>query len=176
MWLNITILSLVTLQRLVELYIAHRNTKRLLASGGIEMGSNHYPFIVALHAVWLLGLWYLVIYQAPAVSMPWIFAYLVLEAARGWIIAALGSRWTTRIIVVPGETLVADGPYRYFRHPNYMVVAGEIFILPMAFGLWWYALIFGVLNLAVLWWRIRAEDEALKPLREDPQSDAPPIE
>jgi len=176
MWLNITILSLVTLQRLVELYIAHRNTKRLLASGGIEMGSNHYPFIVALHAVWLLGLWYLVIYQAPAVSMPWIFAYLVLEAARGWIIAALGSRWTTRIIVVPGETLVADGPYRYFRHPNYMVVAGEIFILPMAFGLWWYALIFGVLNLAVLWWRIRAEDEALKPLREDPQSDSPPIE
>lgn len=176
MWLNITILSLVTLQRLVELYIAHRNTKRLLASGGIEMGSNHYPFIVALHAVWLLGLWYLVIYQAPAVSMPWIFAYLVLEAARGWIIAALGSRWTTRIIVVPGETLVADGPYRYFRHPNYMVVAGEIFILPMAFGLWWYALTFGVLNLAVLWWRIRAEDEALKPLREDPQSDSPPIE
>jgi methyltransferase len=176
MWLNITILSLVTLQRLVELYIAHRNTKRLLASGGVEMGSNHYPFIVALHTLWLLGLWYLVIYQAPAVSMPWIFAYLVLEAARGWIIAALGNRWTTRIIVVPGETLVSEGPYRYFRHPNYMVVAGEIFILPMAFGLWWYAVIFGVLNLAVLWWRIRAEDEALKPLREDSQSDAPPVE
>ena len=176
MWLNITILSLVTLQRVVELYIARRNTKKLLASGGIEMGSNHYPFIVALHTLWLLGLWYLVIYQAPTVSMPWIFAYLVLEAARGWIIAALGSRWTTRIIVVPGETLVSEGPYRYFRHPNYMVVAGEIFILPMAFGLWWYAVIFGVLNLAVLWWRIRAEDEALKPLREEPQSDSPPIE
>lgn len=173
MWLNITILSLVTLQRLVELHIARRNTKRLLASGGIELGSNHYPFIVALHMLWLLGLWYLVIYWAPTVSMPWIFAYLVLEAARGWIIAALGNRWTTRIIVVPGETLVADGPYRYFRHPNYMVVAGEIFILPMAFGLWWYAVIFGVLNLGVLWWRIRAEDEALKPLREEPQPEEP---
>jgi methyltransferase len=174
MWLNITILSLVTLQRVVELYIAHRNTKRLLARGGVEMGSNHYPFIVALHTLWLLGLWYLVIYQAPAVSLPWIFAYLVLEAARGWVIAALGSRWTTRIIVVPGETLVDEGPYKYFRHPNYMVVAGEIFILPMAFGLWWYAVIFGVLNLAVLWWRIRAEDAALAPLRDGPQSDEPP--
>jgi methyltransferase len=174
MWLNITILALVTLQRVVELYIAHRNTKRLMARGGIEMGSNHYPFIVALHSLWLLGLWYLVIFQVPAVSVPWIFAYLVLEAARGWVIAALGSRWTTRIIVVPGESLVDEGPYKYFRHPNYMVVAGEIFILPMAFGLWWYAVIFGVLNLAVLWWRIKAEDEALRPLREPPQSEEPP--
>jgi methyltransferase len=174
MWLNIAILSLVTLQRLVELFIARRNTRKLLTMGGVEMGSNHYPFIVALHALWLAGLWYLVLYQNPAVSMPWIFAYLVLEAARGWIIAALGSRWTTRIIVVPGEQLVADGPYRYVRHPNYMVVAAEIFILPIAFGLWWYAGIFGVLNLAVLWWRIRAEDEALKPLREAPHSGVPP--
>lgn len=175
MWLNILILSLVTLQRLLELFIAHRNTKKLIARGGFEMGSNHYPFIVALHTIWLAGLWYLVITRAPAVSMPWIYAYLVLEAARGWIIAALGSRWTTRIIVVPGETLVGEGPYKYFRHPNYMVVAGEIFILPMAFGFVWYAIAFGLLNLAVLWWRIRAEDEALKPLREPlPPEDQPP--
>ena len=173
MWLNITILSLVTLQRLVELYIAHRNTKRLLARGGFEMGSNHYPIVVALHTAWLLGLWYLVITRAPEVSLPWIFAYLVLEAARGWVIAALGCRWTTRIIVVPGETLIDEGPYKYLRHPNYMVVAGEIFILPAAFGFWWYAIAFGVLNLAVLWWRIRAEDEALKPLREPPEAQPP---
>jgi methyltransferase len=169
MWLNILILSLVTLQRLAELYIARRNTKRLLDRGGFEIGSNHYPFIVALHALWLAGLWYLVIYQNPVVQLPWISAYLVLEAARGWIIAALGSRWTTRIIVVPAETLVEEGPYKYFRHPNYLVVAGEIFILPMAFGLWWFAIGFGVVNIALLWWRIRAEDEALKPLREDAQ-------
>jgi methyltransferase len=169
MWTNIIILSLVTLQRLVELYIAHRNTNKLIANGGFEIGSNHYPFIVLLHTVWLGGLWYLVIYQNPVVSMPWIFAYLVLEAARGWIIAALGSRWTTRIIVVPGETLVAEGPYRFFRHPNYMVVAGEIFILPMAFGFWIYAIVFTVLNGAMMYWRIKSEDEALKPLREPPQ-------
>ncbi|MFM8745647.1 MAG: isoprenylcysteine carboxyl methyltransferase family protein [Aestuariivirga sp.] len=174
MWLNITILSLVTLQRLVELYIARRNTRKLLDRGGFELGSNHYPFIVALHALWLAGLWYMVIYQAPALSMPWIFAYLVLDAGRGWIIAALGSRWTTRIIVVPGETLIDEGPYKYVRHPNYMVVAGEIFILPMAFGLWWYAGIFGLLNLAVLWWRIKTEDEALSELREPPAGAQPP--
>ena len=169
MWLNITILSLVTLQRAAELYIAHRNTKRLLAKGGFELGSNHYPLIVALHTLWLAGLWYLVIYQAPLAQMPWIYAYLVLEAARGWVIAALGSRWTTRIIVVPGEQLVDQGPYKYVRHPNYIVVACEIFILPMAFGLWWYAILFTALNAAMLYWRIRAEDEALKPLREPPQ-------
>jgi methyltransferase len=172
MWLNITVLSLVTLQRLVELYIARRNTRKLLERGGFELGSNHYPFIVALHALWLAGLWYLVIYWQPVLLLPWIFAYLVLEAARGWVIAALGSRWTTRIIVVPGETLVDNGPYKYFKHPNYMVVAGEIFILPMAFGLWWYAAIFGLLNLAVLWWRIRTEDKALDQLREPPTAAA----
>jgi methyltransferase len=171
MWINITILSLVTLQRLVELYIAHRNTKRLIARGGFEVGSGHYPLIVALHAIWLAGLWYLAL-NLP-VSWPWIFAYLVLEAARGWIIAALGSRWTTRIIVVPGETLVDEGPYKWFRHPNYMVVAGEIFILPMAFGIWWYALLFAAINGALLYWRIKSADEALTPLRE---AETPPEE
>ena len=166
LWTNVIILSLVTLQRIAELFIAHRNTKRLLARGGFEVASGHYLPIVALHTIWLLGLWYLAL--TLEVSWPWIFAYLVLEAARGWIIAALGSRWTTRIIVVPGETLVEEGPYKYFRHPNYMVVAGEIFILPMAFGLWWYAILFAAINGALLYWRIRSEDEALKPLREPP--------
>ncbi|MGH6853938.1 MAG: isoprenylcysteine carboxyl methyltransferase family protein [Aestuariivirga sp.] len=167
MWTNIIILSLVTLQRLIELWIAQRNTKRLVARGGFEVGSGHYPLIVALHGIWLAGLWYLAL--KLEVSWPWIFVYLVLEAGRGWIIAALGSRWTTRIIVVPGETLVDEGPYKYFRHPNYMIVAAEIFILPMAFGLWWYALLFAALNGAVLYWRIKSEDAALKPLRESAQ-------
>ena len=137
----------------------------MTAKGGFEVGSGHYPLIVLLHAAWLGGLWYLVL---PAtVSWPWIMAYLVLEAARGWIIAALGNRWTTRIIVVPGETLIDEGPYKYFRHPNYLVVAGEIFILPMAFGLWWYAVPFAALNAALLYWRIRSEDAALAPLRQE---------
>ena len=141
MWTNFTILALVTLQRLVELYIARRNTKRLIDNGGIEVSSGHYPLIVLFHAAWLGGLWYLV--WNETVSWPWAIAYLVLQAARGWIIAALGSRWTTRIIVVPGETLSVAGPYKYFRHPNYMIVAAEIFILPLVFSMWWYAIIFG---------------------------------
>ena len=110
MWTNFTILALVTLQRLMELYIARRNTKRLLANGGIEFSSGHYPLIVLFHAIWLGGLWYMV--WGEVVSWPLALAYLVMQAARGWIIAALGSRWTTRIIVVPGETLSVAGPYK----------------------------------------------------------------
>jgi methyltransferase len=167
MWTNFTILALVTLQRLVELYIARRNTKRLLANGGIEVGSGQYPLIVLFHAIWLGGLWYMV--WGELVSWPWALAYLVLQAARGWIIAALGSRWTTRIIVVPGETLSVAGPYKYFRHPNYIIVAAEIFILPLVFHMWWYAIIFGCINLALLFWRIKEEEEALKPVRRENQ-------
>ncbi len=167
MWTILIILSLVTLQRLVELYIARRNTKRLLANGGVEVSAGHYPLLVIFHAAWLAGLWYFA--WGNEVSWPWIFAYLVLQAARGWIIAALGSRWTTRIIVVPGETLSTSGPYKYFRHPNYMIVAAEIFILPMVFGLWWYALMFGGVNLALLYYRIREEEAVLRPLREENQ-------
>ena len=167
MWINFTILALVTLQRLVELYIAQRNTKRLLANGGIEVSSGHYPLIVLFHAIWLGGLWYMV--WGEVVSWPWAIAYLVLQTARGWIIAALGSRWTTRIIVVPGEALSHAGPYKYFRHPNYMIVAAEIFILPLVFHMWWFAIIFGCINLGLLFWRIREEERALKPLREENQ-------
>ena len=163
MWTNLTILSLVVIQRLAELFIAQRNTKRLLDNGGVEVSSGHYPLIVAFHAIWLGGLWYFV--WGHEVLWPWAFAYLVLQAARGWIIAALGSRWTTRIIIVPGETLNSSGPYKYFRHPNYMIVAAEIFILPMVFGLWFYALVMGCINLGILYWRIREEEAALKPLR-----------
>ena len=167
MWTNIIILSLVTLQRLVEIYIAHRNTAKLIDRGGFEISSGYYHLFIGLHAVWLAGLWYLAF--RLEVSWPWIFGYLVLEAARGWIIAALGSRWTTRIILVPGETLAEGGLHGYFRQSNYFVVAVEIFLLPAAFGLWWYAVLFAVLNAALLYWRIRSEDAALAPLREPPQ-------
>lgn len=163
MWLTFFILLLVTLQRLAELMIATRNTRRLLEKGAHEAGAGHYPLMVAFHALWLLGLWYFA--WSREVQWPWLVAYLVIEGARGWIVATLGDRWTTRIIVMPGEELVASGPYRFIKHPNYVVVALEIFILPMAFGLWWYALLFGLANLGVLWWRIRAEDEALAELR-----------
>ena len=159
MMLSLAVLGFVTAQRLGELVLANRNTKRLLARGGVEKGAEHYPLIVALHAVWLAGLWWLA-WDRPA-NLAWLAVYGLLQAGRAWVLASLGARWTTRIIAVPGETLVRKGPYRFIAHPNYVVVAGEILVLPLVFGLWAYALVFSALNAAVLWIRIRAESRAL---------------
>jgi methyltransferase len=156
----ILVLALVTAQRLGELVYARRNTRRLLARGGMETGAAHYPLIVGLHAAWLIGLW-LIAWDRP-LHAPWLVAYLVLQALRAWTLVSLGGRWTTRIITIPGESLVRRGPYRVLPHPNYLVVIGEIAVLPLVFGLWGYALVFSVLNAGVLWIRIRAEDQALR--------------
>ena len=159
MWPSIALLAFVTFQRLVELPIARANTRRLLAAGGHEVGAGHYPLIVALHASWLITLWWL----APdrPILIPFLILFALIEAGRIWVLRTLGQRWTTRIIVVPGETLVAGGPYRFAKHPNYLVVIGEIAVLPLVFGLWQVALIFSLLNAAVLTIRIRAENRAL---------------
>ena len=175
MWLHILILTLVTLQRVIELVIAHRNTRKIEARGGFEVGSNRYGFVIAFQVLWLAGLWYMVLTYLPVIDQAWIYAYVVLEATRGWIVAGLGSSWTTRLMVVPGENLPDEGLHSWIRYANYFVVAAEIFILPLAFGLIWYALGLGILNLALLFWRMRSEDEALKPLREEPSpADVPP--
>ena len=157
--LAIAVLSLVTLQRLGELWLAARNTRRLLAGGGREAGAGHYPLIVALHAAWLAALWWL----APGrpVGLPVLAIFVLLQLARVWSIASLGPRWTTRIIVMPGARLIRRGPYRVLNHPNYAIVAAEIAILPLAFGLWPVALAFSLLNAGVLAIRIRAENAAL---------------
>lgn len=156
---NIAILALVTLERIGELWFAKRNTRRLLAAGGCEVAPGHYPLIVALHAAWLATLWWL----APAqhIRPLWLALFFLVEFGRLWVLASLGERWTTRIIVVPGETLVRSGPYRFVDHPNYLVVVGEIIVLPLAFGLWRTALIFSLLNAVVLTIRIREENRAL---------------
>lgn len=153
------VLLFVTLQRLAELVYARRNEARLRARGAVEHAPEHYPAIVALHAAWLIGLWLYAIAIPP--SLPWLILFIVLQALRVWVLATLGDRWTTRIIVLPGEPLVASGLYRLIPHPNYAVVIGEIFVLPMVFGLVWYAVIFSLLNAAILFIRIRAENEAL---------------
>lgn len=160
------ILGLVAAQRLGELVLARRNTRRLLVQGAHEVGAAHYPLIVALHAAWLLGLWYLAVYRVPAgqsVNLFWLLLFVVLQLARVWVIASLGGRWTTRIIILPGATLVRRGPYRFLSHPNYWVVAGELLVLPLVFGLVWYGLVFTLLNATVMWIRIRAEAAALEP-------------
>jgi methyltransferase len=157
--LSLLVLALVSLQRLLELLLAGRNTRRLLAAGATEAGAGHYPLIVMMHAAWLAGLW--ILGWRRAVSLPWLAVFIVLQALRMWIIASLGPLWTTRIIVVPGARLVHRGPYRWVRHPNYWVVAGEIAVLPLALGLPLYAAAFSLANAAVLWIRIRAENRAL---------------
>ena len=157
------ILALVTLQRLGELVISHRNTKALLAGGGYEVAAGHYPLIVAVHVLWLAALWWLA--PGRAIVWPLVGLFLLLQLARLWVLATLGERWTTRIIILPGAPLVTGGPFRFFRHPNYLVVAAEIIVLPLAFGLWQAALVFSVLNGVVLAIRIRAEEKALAPVR-----------
>ncbi len=159
----ILILGLVTVQRLTELWLAERNRRRLLEQGALEYGAGHYSLIVAVHAAWLAALWW----WAPGrpISIPLLVAFAALQAARVWIIATLGERWTTRIIVLDDAPLVNRGPYRFVDHPNYIVVVLEIAVLPLVFGLWQIAVIFSLLNAAVLTIRIGAENRALRSLR-----------
>lgn len=157
---SILLLSFVTLERLSELVIAAANTRRLKAQGAYEVAAGHYPLFFALHGAWLGGLWWPG-FDRPLI-WPWVLAYAALEAMRVWVMATLGARWTTRIIVLPGAPLVGGGPYRVFAHPNYAVVVGEILVLPLCFGLATYAAVFTVLNAAVLFIRIRAENRALR--------------
>ncbi|BBB95420.1 MULTISPECIES: isoprenylcysteine carboxyl methyltransferase family protein [Bradyrhizobium] len=164
------ILALVTLQRLGELVLSRRNTERLLAQGAVEIGANHYPLIVLVHAGWLTALW--IWGRNQDVNLAALAGFLVLQGLRVWILAALGPRWTTRIVVLPGAPLIASGPYRYFPHPNYAVVVGEIALLPLALHLPRLALIFTLVNLAVLALRIRVENRALS-VSEWPRTSTP---
>ncbi|MGH7015923.1 MAG: isoprenylcysteine carboxyl methyltransferase family protein [Caulobacteraceae bacterium] len=157
---TLAFLAFVSFQRAGELLLAWRNTKRLRAKGAYEVGSSHYPFIVVLHGAWLAGLWLLG--WDRALSPVWVGAYVALQAARFWILASLGGRWTTRILILPGAPLVKKGPYRYLRHPNYLIVAGEIAVAPMALGLDLFAVIFTALNGVAVAVRIKIEDRALR--------------
>jgi methyltransferase len=159
----VPILAFVTLQRLAELILARRNTRAMLARGAHEVGAGHYPLVVAVHVAWLAALWWLA--PGKPVSWPLIGLFALLQCVRIWVLATLGRRWTTRIIILPGAPLVAAGPFRFVRHPNYLVVIGEIAFLPLAFGLVGVALLFSALNAIVLAIRIRAEESALQPLR-----------
>jgi methyltransferase len=162
-WVHL-ILALVVVQRLGELVLAQRNTRRLKAEGAVEHGGGHYLLFVLLHAAWLVTLFVAVPAGTPIAWVP-LGSFIVLQALRIWVVATLGRFWTTRILSLPETPLVRSGPYRFVRHPNYLVVVGEIAALPLAFGAWRIALVFSVLNLALLSWRIRIEDRALAPRR-----------
>lgn len=159
----VAILTFVTVQRLAELVIARRNTRRLLSRGAYEVGAGHYPLIVSVHAAWLAVLWLLAPGQPINVSL--LGLYGVLQLLRLWVLAAMGERWTTRIIILSNAPLVRGGPFRFLRHPNYTVVVAEIALLPLVFDLPRIAIVFSLLNAAVLMVRLRAEGKALAPLR-----------
>jgi methyltransferase len=164
-WTAYAIIGLVILQRFGELVLANRNTQRLKKKGAVEIGASHYRFIVLLHMAWLMAVLWLL--PAPLViHWVWIGVFVLLQGARVWVIATLGPYWTTRIISVPGAPLIRTGPYRFLRHPNYVIVAGEILVLPLAFGEILVAVVFSLANAAMLYWRIREEETALAPRRE----------
>ena len=154
------IIGFLVFQRLVELGIARRNHRALVARGAIEFGRRHYPALVALHAGWLLALLGTIDPQTP-VSIPLLAVFVLLECGRVWVVVTLGSRWTTRVMVVPGAKRIRAGPYRYVNHPNYLIVCGEIAVVPLMFGAWTLAVIASVLNLLALRTRIRVENKAL---------------
>jgi len=170
-WVSWMVLGLVAAQRLLELAISNRNTQRLMAQGAHEVAPHQYPLIVVFHAVWLsaLGVW-LMLYP-PTLNPFFLSVYMLLQLARVWTILSLGGFWTTRIITLPGAPLVHAGPYRFMRHPNYVIVACEVAILPLALGAWPLAAGFSLLHFEILARRIRAEDAALDERR---QSSLPP--
>lgn len=158
----ILFLSFIVLQRLSELVIAKRNTARLLEKGAYEVGAAHYPLMVAMHSAWIACL--LLFGYDAEITFGWLAVFVLLQVFRLWILGSLGSRWTTRIIILE-EPLVVRGPFKYVSHPNYMLVVAEIIVAPMVLGLVWVAVVFTVLNAAMLWVRIGVEHKALAPLR-----------
>jgi methyltransferase len=157
--------SLLIVQRVTELFIAKRNEKWMLKRGGVEYGSEHYPFIVTLHVLFLLSLlvevsilqreltnlWYLLI---PILALTQIIRY--------WSVFSLGNFWNTKIIIVPNNQVVSKGPYRYMKHPNYVVVAVEILLIPLLFQAYITALLFTLLNIVMMTIRIPIEEKALQ--------------
>jgi methyltransferase len=152
------LVAFLIVQRLAELGLAQWNTARLRAAGAIEFGEAHYPLMVVLHGLWLLGLWMLG--HDHSVDPLWLAVFILLQAGRLWVIVSLGRRWTTRVIVLPGASPVARGPYRWLRHPNYVVVVLEIAVVPLALGLPLFALVFSLANAVLLATRIRVENQA----------------
>jgi methyltransferase len=157
-------LAAVSLERFAELAWAQRNNAWLRRRGAVEVDARGYPFLIALHALWLASLALTAPTTEPNPILLGLFA--LLQPARLWVIVSLGRRWTTRILTVPGTPLVRAGPYRWLRHPNYLIVTAEIALLPLAFGAVAAAAIFSFLNLVLILRRIAIEDRVLAECRQ----------
>ncbi|MBV6479014.1 MAG: hypothetical protein HGGPFJEG_01775 [Ignavibacteria bacterium] len=160
------VITAVVFQRLIELYISRRNEKWLLKNGAVEYGRNHYKYIVALHILFFVSM--ITEFEIKGrysdfniINYMFLVCFTILQIFRIWVIKSLGKYWNTRIYRIHGSEIVNSGPYKYFKHPNYIIVCGEIFILPMIFKLYFTAVLFTILNAVVLYVRIKAENEAL---------------
>ncbi|HLT24384.1 MAG TPA: isoprenylcysteine carboxylmethyltransferase family protein [Ignavibacteria bacterium] len=161
------IISFVILQRFTELIIAKRNAKWLISQGAIEYGKEHYKFIVLLHVFFFISMiteyWLGGRYSdLNFINYSFLVIFVLMQFFRVWVISSLGKYWNTRIFRIPGRQLVAKGPYKIFKHPNYIVVIGEILVLPLVFNLFYTAIIFTILNALMLTVRIRTENKALE--------------
>lgn len=155
---------IVILQRLMEVVIARRNEKKMLAAGAFEAGASHYPFMIALHVSFFLSLITEVLVFERVISplFLWLFVlFLLVQGLRVWCLASLGQFWNTKIIILPGANVVKKGPYQFIRHPNYLIVCTEILLLPLMFQAYFTAICFTLLNFAMLAVRIPTEEKAL---------------
>lgn len=159
------ILSIVIVQRLLELVIAKRNEKNMRAKGAYEVGASHYPFMILLHVSFFISLLIEVttfnLIPSP-LFLVFLIMFLCVQGLRVWCLTSLGSFWNTKIIVLPGAHVVTKGPYKYLRHPNYLVVSMEIALLPLMFEAYFTAICFTILNAIILSIRIPTEERALK--------------
>lgn len=157
-------LGVVALQRALELRLSARHVRRLIAAGAVEHGRSHFPLLVALHTLWPVALAVEVVGGGARSGPLWpacLALFVAAQALRGAAIAALGGRWTVRVLVLPGAPLVRRGPYRWLRHPNYVAVVVELASAPLIFGAWRTALAASALNLVALAIRVRVEQRAL---------------
>jgi methyltransferase len=164
-FLLVAAVLLVAAQRLFELRLARRNERLARARGAVEWGRGHYTIIVGVHSLWLVSTLVEGLLRGPVFPVYWPAAlalFLLVQPLRYWAILSLGESWNTKILVVPGAKPVRSGPYRYLNHPNYVVVVVEILTFPLIFGAWVAALVFTLLNAAVLRVRIMEENRALR--------------
>jgi methyltransferase len=161
----IIVMCLIIVQRLVELYIANRNRKWMINQGGYEVGQEHYIYLVLLHATFFISIIAEVNYMERSLAFWWYVPFAVFCITQGiriWCLFSLGRFWNTRIVILPGAKVVAKGPYRFLRHPNYLIVITEILVIPLIFQAYFSSVIFTLLNALVLYIRIPYEEKALQ--------------
>lgn len=158
-----TFISFVILLRISELFLSKRNEKWLIQNGALEYGQMHYPFIVLLHVLFFISLIVEYSMQQPSsFSLLLLLLYFLLIGFKTWTVLSLGHYWNTKIFHIPNAPLIKQGPYKFIKHPNYLIVIAEIAVIPLIFHLYFTAIIFSFLNSIILFIRIKEENKVLQ--------------